>query len=239
MPFSFRYIWNPAEHLLCTSILNISEMLLTQFTWSLCKCRRDRFLPVTCTLYFQQVCRYQFSKNLTKTVVKKKCVLSDFTFVTLDHLLWLKIDCMTNHNADTTLKSHRLLLLETSGRLANFMADITLQKPFPGHQHSLQLLTKNLWLLMVFVTMKMNLSGYSTENWCSRKKNNNKSYSALQTIIIQRGISNNSKKQSPSQEADCCPNGKEIPTLLWNPKVDYCVHKSLPLAHIMNQLNPF
>jgi hypothetical protein len=72
MPFSFTYIWNPAEHLQCTSILNISEVLLTLFTWSLCKCRRDRFLPVTCALYFQQVCRHQFSKNLTKTAGEKQ-----------------------------------------------------------------------------------------------------------------------------------------------------------------------
>lgn len=59
--------------------IHIFEMLLIVLTRILCKGRRDRFLPVTCALYFQKVCRHQFSKDLTKTIRKNKCVLSDFT----------------------------------------------------------------------------------------------------------------------------------------------------------------
>jgi len=45
-------------------------------------------------------------------------------------------------------------------------------------------------------------------------------------------------EQSPSWEANSYSAGQEIPLLLSNPKVDYCVHKSLPLVSILNQVHP-
>jgi hypothetical protein len=45
----------------------------------------------------------------------------------------------------------------------------------------------------------------------------------------------NFMEQSPSSEADGCSFGKDIPCLLWNPKVQYHVRKGLQLDPIVSQ----
>jgi hypothetical protein len=109
------------------------------------------------------------------------------------------------------------------------MEDITSQKQFPGLQHSLKLLTNGICdnddRLLGFCKRKMLFK----ESVITGVTLHTRKLSHIEAYPI------TPKKKNFFQEADCCPTGKEILPLLWNPKV----HKSLPLAHILNQLNPF
>jgi hypothetical protein len=51
--------------------------------------------------------------------------------------------------------------------------------------------------------------------------------------------STNFMDQRPSWEADTCSAGQWVPSILWKPKVRYCVHKSPPLEPIPRQMNRF
>jgi len=48
----------------------------------------------------------------------------------------------------------------------------------------------------------------------------------------------NSMEHSPSWEANSYSGSQEIPCLLWNLRVHYCVHSSLLRVHILSQMNP-
>jgi len=45
-------------------------------------------------------------------------------------------------------------------------------------------------------------------------------------------------EQSPSWDANNHSANQEIPHSVWNPKVHYHVHSSLPLVHILSQMHP-
>jgi len=58
------------------------------------------------------------------------------------------------------------------------------------------------------------------------------------THMFSPNILTYSMEQSPSWEANRFAASQEIPHILWNPKVHYCIHKCLPPVPILNQLNP-
>jgi hypothetical protein len=59
----------------------------------------------------------------------------------------------------------------------------------------------------------------------------------MHSVVLLLNKHINYMEQSPSQEAISRAASQEIPCLLWNLKVHYCVPKNPPLDPILRQLN--
>ena len=61
---------------------------------------------------------------------------------------------------------------------------------------------------------------------------------SLLFVLLHTYLLTYSTEQSPSWEANRFAASQEIPHILWNPKIHYCIHKCPPLVPNMSHFDP-
>jgi hypothetical protein len=86
-----------------------------------------------------------------------------------------------------------------------------------------------MWNNIIIKTNSCSLLSYSAQAHIASRISHDKG--GINTLLM------NFMEQSPNWEADGTSDSQQIHCLLWNPKINYCLHNRPSLVPVLNQIN--